>query len=74
MAEAEDATIKSVLDKRSRSDVMSDESLLTRTERDILQEYEGKRERLGLLARRVEEVAFILRDLSVVGELDTDIK
>jgi len=68
VAEAEEPIVKSVLEKRARSDVMNDENLLTRTEREILREYENKREKLGALERRVEEVAFILRDLANVGE------
>jgi DNA-directed RNA polymerase III subunit RPC3 len=62
--------VKSVLEKRARSDVMNDESLLSRTEREVLHEFESKRERLGVLERRVEEVMFILRDLAVVGDTD----
>ncbi|KAF8522102.1 hypothetical protein BU17DRAFT_45192 [Hysterangium stoloniferum] len=70
LAEEEDPMVKSVLEKRARSDVMNDESLLTRTEREILREFESRREKLSVLERRVEEVAFILRDLAVVGQLD----
>lgn len=67
-AEEEDPIVKSVLEKRARSDVMKDENLLSRTEREILQEFESRLEKLNGLERRVEEVAFILRDLAVVGE------
>lgn len=71
VAEEEDSIVRGVLEKRARSDVMKDESLLTRTERETLQEFEYRLERLNGLERRVEEVAFILRDLAVVGEKDT---
>ncbi|GJJ11988.1 hypothetical protein Clacol_006226 [Clathrus columnatus] len=70
IAEEEEPIVKSVLEKRARSDVMNDESLLTRMEREVLREFEDKLERLNGLERRVEEVAFILRDLGTVGEKD----
>lgn len=70
LAEEADPMVKSVLEKMARSDVMNDESLLTRTEREILHEFEGRREKLGVLERRVEEVVFILRDLAVVVGTD----
>lgn len=41
-----------------------DESLLTRLERDILQLWESKEERLVVLEMRVEEVVFVLKDLA----------
>ncbi|KAF8580680.1 hypothetical protein K439DRAFT_1636837 [Ramaria rubella] len=69
VAEEDDPVVKSVLEKKARSDVMTDESLLSRTEREVLREFEGKRERLGVLERRVEEVVFILRDLAGVGDI-----
>ena len=70
LAEEEEPVVKSVLEKRARSDVMNDESLLSRAEREVLRDFESKRERLGALERRVEEVIFILRDLAVVGGVD----
>jgi DNA-directed RNA polymerase III subunit RPC3 len=69
VAEEEDPVVKSVREKRARSDVMHDEGLLSRTEREVLHDFESKRERLGAIERRVEEVVFILRDLAVVGEV-----
>lgn len=66
-AEEEEPGLKAVLEKRERSDVSQDESLLTRLERDVLKEWEGKRERLTVLEMRVEEAVFILRDLGALG-------
>ncbi|TFK42774.1 RNA polymerase III subunit RPC82-domain-containing protein [Crucibulum laeve] len=62
--------VKAVLEKRERSDVSQDESLLTRLERDILKEWEGKQEKLTVLEMRVEETVFILKDLGVLGIKD----
>lgn len=70
-AEQEDPVVRAVLDKRERTDVSEDESLLTRNEREVLAEWEAKRERLSVLEARVEDATFILRDLSaVVGKQD----
>lgn len=66
-AEEEDQGVKAVLDKRERSDVSQDESLLTRTERDVLKDWEDKREKFTVLEMRVEEAVFILRDLGRLG-------
>jgi DNA-directed RNA polymerase III subunit RPC3 len=66
-AEQEDPAVKAVLEKRERSDVSQDENLLTRMERDVLREWEHKRERLTVLEARVEEAVFILRDLGALG-------
>ncbi|KAJ8589730.1 hypothetical protein M405DRAFT_873883 [Rhizopogon salebrosus TDB-379] len=66
-AEQEEPTVKAVLEKRERTDVAQDESLLSRMERDVLKEWETKRERLTVLEMRVEEAVFILRDLDTVG-------
>ena len=62
-AEEEEPGLKAVLEKRERTDVSQDESLLTRMEREELKMWETKRERLTMLEMRVEEVVFILRDL-----------
>jgi DNA-directed RNA polymerase III subunit RPC3 len=62
-AEREDPVVKAVLEKRERSDVIQDESLLTRVERDVLKEWEKKSERLTTLEARVDQAVFILRDL-----------
>jgi len=64
---AEADKVSSILDKRERSDVRGDESLLTRGEREALAEYSDKRERLSVLERRVEECVFVLRDLAPEG-------
>ncbi|OCH95603.1 hypothetical protein OBBRIDRAFT_883860 [Obba rivulosa] len=67
-AEAEEPTVKAVLEKRQRSDVSQDEEhLLTRVEREVLAEWEKKREKLAVLQMRVEEAVFILRDLGTFG-------
>ncbi|OJT01615.1 DNA-directed RNA polymerase III subunit RPC3 [Trametes pubescens] len=63
-AEQEEPNLKAVLDKRQRSDVSQDEErLLTRNERELLAQWEKKREKLTVLEMRVEEAVFILRDL-----------
>ena len=66
-AEQEAADVKAVLEKRGRSDVSQDESLLSRLERDILEEWEAKRDRLTVLEMRTDETVFILKDLGVLG-------
>jgi DNA-directed RNA polymerase III subunit RPC3 len=66
VAEGEDALIKAVLEKRARSDVAMDEGLLSRNEREMLAEYEGRCERLTVLEMRVEEAVFILKDMSAI--------
>ena len=63
-AEQEEPNLKAVLAKRLRSDVSQDEErLLTRNERELLAQWEKKREKLTVLEMRVEEAVFILRDL-----------
>ena len=59
--------LRAVLQKSERTDVQADPSLLSRNERDLLSEWETKRDKLSVLEMRVEEAVFILRDLSVVG-------
>ncbi|KAF8078149.1 RNA polymerase III subunit RPC82-domain-containing protein [Lyophyllum atratum] len=66
-AEEEASEVKGVLEKRERSDVSQDESLLSRLERDILKEWEAKQKRLTVLEMRVEETVFVLQDLAVLG-------
>ena len=66
-AEEEEPALKAVLEKRARTDVSQDESLLTRMERDVLKEWESKRERLTILEMRVEEAAFILSGFGALG-------
>ncbi|KAA1474824.1 hypothetical protein DENSPDRAFT_852553 [Dentipellis sp. KUC8613] len=65
--EGKEAAVKAVLEKRQRSDVSQDESLLTRNEREVLQEWETKQMKLTVLEMRVEDAVFILRDLSALG-------
>jgi DNA-directed RNA polymerase III subunit RPC3 len=65
-AEEEETRVKAVLEKQQRTDVSQDENLLTKMERDILREWEGRREKLSILEMRVDEVVFILRDLAIV--------
>ncbi|KAI0282164.1 hypothetical protein BGY98DRAFT_956058 [Russula aff. rugulosa BPL654] len=67
-AETEEASVKTVLEKRERSDVSQDSGLLTRNERETLKEWELKIEKLTVLEARVQEVVFILKDL---GRLDS---
>ncbi|KAI0670546.1 RNA polymerase III subunit RPC82-domain-containing protein [Trametes maxima] len=63
-AEQEEPNLKAVLEKRQRSDVSQDEErLLTRNERELLAQWEKKRDKLTVLEMRVEEAVFILRDL-----------
>jgi DNA-directed RNA polymerase III subunit RPC3 len=70
-AEREVPEVKAVLEKMERSDVRQDEGLLTRLEREIAQEWEGKLGKLMALEMRVEETLFILKDLGVLG-IDED--
>ncbi|OSD02907.1 hypothetical protein PYCCODRAFT_1435188 [Trametes coccinea BRFM310] len=63
-AEQDEPLLKAVLEKRQRTDVSQDEErLLTRNERELLAEWEKKREKLTVLEMRVEEAVFILHDL-----------
>ena len=63
-AEREFSEVSAVLEKRQRSDVSQDENLLTRLEREVLQSWEAKEERLAAIGIRVEEIVFILKDLA----------
>ena len=64
VAEQEEPNLKAVLEKRQRSDVSQDEErLLTRNERELLAQWDKKKEKLTVLETRVEEAVFILRDL-----------
>jgi DNA-directed RNA polymerase III subunit RPC3 len=70
-SEQEEPIVHAVLEKRERTDVSEDESLLTRNEREVLAEWEAKRERLAVLEARVEEAVFILRDFgAALGKED----
>ena len=63
-AEKEEPMVKAVLEKRLRSDVSEDESLLSSLEMNIIKEWEQKEEKLTILEMRVEESVFIIRDLN----------
>ncbi|KAH7919899.1 hypothetical protein BV22DRAFT_1133495 [Leucogyrophana mollusca] len=69
-AEQEEPNVRAVLVKRERSDVAQNENLLSRMERDVLKEWEAKREKLTVLELRVEEAVFILRDLDTGSNND----
>jgi len=69
-AEGEGSDVRAVLEKRERSDVRQDESLLTRLERDLLKEWETKQRRLTVMELRVEETVFVLRDFRACGIQD----
>ncbi|KAL4065333.1 RNA polymerase III subunit RPC82-domain-containing protein [Scleroderma yunnanense] len=69
-AEQEEPLLKAVLEKRERTDVAQDENLLSRREREILKEWEKRREKLDVLEMRVEEAVFIVRDLAPGGYSD----
>ncbi|PPQ69858.1 hypothetical protein CVT26_014135 [Gymnopilus dilepis] len=68
-AEREHGDIAAVLEKRARSDVSQDEGLLTRVERETLEDWEAKETKLTVLEIRVEELVFLLKDL---GSLPAD--
>lgn len=59
--------LRAVLEKRERTDVKLDESLLTDLDRDIIAGWEEKEEKLTVLEMRVEESVFLLRDMAVLG-------
>uniref|UniRef100_A0A8H8CN89 DNA-directed RNA polymerase III subunit RPC3 n=1 Tax=Psilocybe cubensis TaxID=181762 RepID=A0A8H8CN89_PSICU len=67
-SERENSEVSAVLQKRERSDVSQDESLLTRLERETLKEWESKEEKLTILEMRVEETIFLLKDLSAYSQ------
>ncbi|KAF8319501.1 RNA polymerase III subunit RPC82 helix-turn-helix domain-containing protein [Cantharellus anzutake] len=61
--ESSTPTISALLEKRERSDVRGrEEELMTRDEREALQEYERKKERLRVLMGRVDESVFVMKD------------
>lgn len=70
-AEKEDPMVKAVLEKRERSDVAMDESLLSALDREVIAGWELKEEKLTVLEMRVEESVFVLRDLGTPG-IDDD--
>ena len=65
-AEREISEVSVVLEKCERSDVSQDESLLTRLERNLLNEWQTKQTKLGVLEMRVEQIVFLLKDLGAV--------
>jgi DNA-directed RNA polymerase III subunit RPC3 len=54
-AESSHSAFKSVLEKRERTDVAEDQDLLTRPEKELLQEWEERMMRLTAAAGRVDE-------------------
>lgn len=66
-AEAEEPTLKAVLEKTQRSDVSQDASLLTRLDQEILGAWRERQAKLTVLEMRVEESVFVVRDLGVLG-------
>ncbi|KIY67670.1 hypothetical protein CYLTODRAFT_422316 [Cylindrobasidium torrendii FP15055 ss-10] len=70
--EKEEQMVKTVLEKRARKDVQADLSLLSALDRDVLEAWEQKEERLTVLEMRVEESVFLLRDLAVLGSDNND--
>ncbi len=69
--EREAPLVRAVLQKRERTDVKMDENLLSSLDRDIIDAWEQKEERLTVLEMRVEESVFVLRDMGVFG-IDDD--
>lgn len=70
-AEQDEPNLKAVLEKRQRSDVSQDEERwLTRNERELIADWERRREKLTVLEMRIEEAVFILRDLGTYGTND----
>lgn len=59
----EESQVRPSLDKRDRTDLNGQEHLLNRHDLAVLNEWEEKQERLHVLAMRVEENVFILRDM-----------
>ncbi|KAG8958894.1 RNA polymerase III subunit C82 [Tulasnella sp. 408] len=59
----EESQVRPSLDKRDRTDLNGQEHLLNRHDLAVLNEWEDKQERLHVLAMRVEENVFILRDM-----------
>jgi len=61
----EESKVRVVLDKKERSEAAAAAAELTlgRAERETLKEWEEKKERLGVLERRVGECVFVLKDM-----------
>ncbi len=68
--EASSPLIRGLLEKCSREDVANDESLLSHTEKALLQTWQSTRDRLSVLANRLDEALFVLRDLRVHSPID----
>ncbi|KAL0061108.1 RNA polymerase III subunit C82 [Marasmius tenuissimus] len=71
-AERDDPMLVAVLEKRERTDVKEDESLLSPLERDMIRSWEEKEERLGVLEGRLQECVFIVRELGKAGGVESD--
>ena len=67
-AESSHSAFKAVLEKRDRTDVAEDQDLLTRPEKEMLQEWEERMMRLTAAVGRVDEAVFVLRDLGVLSQ------
>ncbi|KDQ13190.1 hypothetical protein BOTBODRAFT_111828 [Botryobasidium botryosum FD-172 SS1] len=62
----EEGKVRVVLDKKERSEAAASanaEATLGRAEREALKEWEERKERLGVLQRRMEECVFVLKDM-----------
>lgn len=59
----EESQVRPSLEKRDRTDLHGQEHLLNRHDLAVLNEWEEKQEKLHVLAMRVEENVFILRDM-----------
>lgn len=65
--------VQPLLDKRERTDVQANvDQYMTRDERAVLEDYFNKRERLSVLASRIDESVFVLRDLAKNGYSEDD--
>lgn len=66
-AEREDPMVKAVLEKRERTDISEDESLLSTLDQSILSDWKTKERKLTVLEMRVDDSLFILKDLGVLS-------
>lgn len=59
--------VKAVLEKRERTDISEDESLLSTLDQSILSDWKTKERKLTVLEMRVDDSLFILKDLGVLS-------
>lgn len=65
--------VQPLLDKRERTDVQANvDQYMTRDERIALEDFFNKRERLSVLASRIDESVFVLQDLAKNGYSEDD--